>query len=96
MAVSVIRPVSVKLDPNIRSRIEHLAKKRRRSMHWIMCDAIQQYVEREEKRETLRQDLIQAWEDYQATGLHAAAEEVEEWIAGWGTENEPPVPECHT
>jgi len=52
-------------------------------------------VEREEKQEIQRQDLIQAWEDYQATGLHATAEEVEAWIAGWGTENELPVPECH-
>ncbi|MCL2009339.1 MAG: hypothetical protein FWG71_02180 [Synergistaceae bacterium] len=47
-----------------------------------------------DKREALRKDLIQAWNDYQTTGLYADAEEVEEWIAGWGTENELPVPEC--
>ena len=96
MTTSAIRPVSVKLDPNIRERLEHLAEMRRRSTHWIMREAIQQYVEREERRETLRQDLIQAWEDYQNTGLHATADEVEAWIAGWGTESETPVPECRT
>ena len=95
MTTSVIRPVSVKLDPDIRARIEHLAEIRRRSTHWIMREAIQQYIEREEKREAMRRDLIRAWEDYQATGLHATAEEVEEWVAGWGTENELPAPECH-
>jgi predicted transcriptional regulator len=59
-----------------------------------MREAIHQYVEREEKQESLRQDLINAWNDYQATGLHASAEEVEEWIASWWDENELPVPEC--
>lgn len=33
----------------------------------IMREAIAQYVEREEKREALRQDAMQAWEDYQRT-----------------------------
>ena len=96
MTTSVVRPVSVKLDPDIRARIEHLAGIRRRSTHWIMREAIQQYIEREEKRETLRQELIHAWEDYQSTGLHATADEVEAWITGWGTENELPAPECHS
>jgi len=59
-----------------------------------MREAIQQYVEREESRDFMRQELIRAWEDYQATGLHATAEEVEAWVASWGTENELPVPEC--
>ena len=94
MTTSVIRPVSVKLDPDIRARVEHLAEIRRRSTHWIMREAIQQYVEREEKRENLRQDLVRAWEDYQTTGLHATAEDVEAWISSWGTENELPAPEC--
>ena len=48
------------------------------------------------KREGLRKDLVQAWDDYQATGLYADSEEVEAWIASWGTENELLVPECHT
>ena len=96
MTALTIRPVSVKLDPEIRARLEHLAEIKRRSTHWIMREAIQQYVEREEKREILRQNLIQAWDDYQLTGLHASAEEVEAWVASWETENELPVPGCHT
>ena len=31
----------------------------------------------------------------QATGLYATAEEVDEWLASWGTDNELPAPECH-
>ncbi len=89
------KPTSIKLDDDLKGRVEHLAEARRRSSHWIMREAIAQYVEREETRERLRQDTVQAWEEFQATGLHATAEEVENWLSSWGTEEELPAPECH-
>lgn len=88
-------PTSIKLDDELKHRVQHLATARRRSAHWIMREAIAQYVEREEKREALRRDTLQAWEEFRATGRHATAEEVEEWLASWGTEHELPPPECH-
>ena len=89
------KPTSIKLDDDLKGRVEHLAEARRRSSHWIMREAIAQYVEREETRERLRQETMQAWEELQATGLHATAEEVEKWLSSWGTEDEVPAPECH-
>ena len=86
---------SIKLDDELKNRVQHLAGLRRRSAHWIMREAIQQYVDREEKREAFRQETIKAWEDFQATGLHATAEEVEKWLASWGAEDELPPPVCH-
>ncbi|MBL8576727.1 MAG: CopG family ribbon-helix-helix protein [Mesorhizobium sp.] len=86
---------SIKLDEDLKGRIQHLAEARRRSAHWIMREAIAQYVEREEQRETLRQDTLRAWEEFQASGLHATADEVDKWLASWGAENEQPAPECH-
>ena len=86
---------SIKIDDELKSRIQHLAGLRQRSAHWIMREAIAQYVEREETRERLRQETMQAWEELQATGLHATAEEVEKWLSSWGTEDELPAPECH-
>lgn len=88
-------PTSIELDDTLKGRVRHLAEIRRRTPHWIMREAIMQYVEREEKREALRKDTLDAWEDFQATGLHATAEEVETWLASWGSENELPSPECH-
>lgn len=61
----------------------------------MMREAINQYVEREEKRESFREDTITAWQEFQETGLHATAAEVELWLASWGTENELPPPQCH-
>ena len=86
---------SIKLDEDLKGRVQHLAELRQRSSHWIMREAIAQYVEREEKRETLRQDTLRAWEDFHETGLHATVAEVDNWLASWGTENELPAPECH-
>ena len=88
-------PTSIKLDDDMKGRVQHLADARKRTSHWIMREAIAQYVEREEKREALRQDTLEAWEELQETGLHATAEEVDQWLASWGTEDEVPAPECH-
>lgn len=87
-------PTSLKLDDELKGRIQHLAEVRRRSSHWIMREAIAQYVEREEKREALRQETLDAWDEFQATGLHAPAEEVEKWLSTWGTDDELPAPQC--
>ena len=44
-------PVAVKLDEDVHNRVKILAEARDRSPHWMMREAIAQYVEREEKRE---------------------------------------------
>ena len=64
MTTNTARPISVKLDPDTRARIEHLAATRHRSKHWMMREAIRHYVEREEKREAFRQDTLRAWEEF--------------------------------
>lgn len=89
------KTVSVKLDAETRARVENLAEARHRSAHWVMREAISQYVDREEKRESFRQSTLKAWVDYQETGLHATAAEVDAWLSSWGTEAELPAPVCH-
>jgi len=88
-------PTSIKLDEDMKERVQHIADSRKRTSHWIMREAIAQYVEREEKRLELRQDTLKAWEEFRETGLRATAEEVDRWLASWGSENEEPAPECH-
>ena len=85
---------SLKLDEKTKSRLQYLADKRRRSTHWLMREAIEQYVEREEKREQFRQEALAAWAEYQATGLHVTAEEADAWLAQLeaGEDAKPPSP----
>ncbi|MGB3277331.1 MAG: CopG family ribbon-helix-helix protein [Castellaniella sp.] len=89
------KTVSVKLDSEMRDRIKHLADARNRTAHWVMREAIAQYVVQEEKRESFRQATLAAWREYQDTGLHVTGEEVDAWLASWGTDNELPAPACH-
>lgn len=91
----MVSATSIKLDDDMKGRVRHLAEARQRTPHWIMREAIAQYVEREEKREALRRDTVQAWEEFQQTGRHATAEEVDRWLESWGTDDELPAPECH-
>jgi predicted transcriptional regulator len=86
---------SVKLDDELKDRIQHLAESRRRSAHWIMREAIAQYVEREEKREAYLRDAKNAWDDFQRTGLHITAEEADEWLTQLAAGHDVEPPECH-
>ena len=86
---------SVKLDDDLKSRIQHLADVRQRSSHWIMREAIRDYVEREEARESFKQEALASWTAYQETGQHLTSQEVHEWLNTWGTDKETQIPPCH-
>lgn len=86
---------SLKLDPKLKERVQHLAAARRRSAHWLMREAVEQYVAQEEKREQLRQDAISAWSHYQRTGLHATAAEADAWLAKLEAGENAKAPGCH-
>jgi predicted transcriptional regulator len=86
---------SLKLDVQLKERVQRLAAVRRRTAHWIMREAVEQYVGRAEKREQFRQDALAAWNGYQATGLHATAEEADVWLAKLEAGEQAEAPECH-
>ncbi len=89
------KATSIKLDDELKGRVQHLAEARRRSSHWIMREAIAQYVEREEARESFKQEALASWTAYKETGRHLTGEEVRTWLDTWGTDDERAVPECH-
>lgn len=95
MTAAAIRPVAIKIDDDTRARLKRLAGARHRTAHWLMREAITQYVEREEKREAFRQDTLKAWDEYRSTGLHVTADEADTWLAELelGKDTEPPG--CH-
>ncbi len=86
---------SLKLDSATKKRIQRLALARRRSPHWVMREAVEQYVEREEKREQFRQDALQASAEYQATGLYVTAGEADKWLAKLESGKRAAPPKCH-
>ena len=87
--------ISVKIDDELKARLQRLAALRQRSPHWIMCEAIAQYVSREEGRESFKQEAMASWTAYQETGRHLGGDEVRSWLKTWGTNAETKPPKCH-
>jgi predicted transcriptional regulator len=85
---------SLKLDVETKERVRRLALARRRTPHWLMREAIEEYVEREEKREQFRQDALAAWDHYQSTGLHVTGEEADAWMAKLEAGKKVAPPKC--
>jgi predicted transcriptional regulator len=86
---------SIKLDMDMQKRLQDLAKRRARSPHWLMREAIAQYVEREEKHESFKQDALRAWNEFQANGLHLTHEEADAWLADLESGKDAEPPKCH-
>jgi predicted transcriptional regulator len=86
---------SLKIDDALKERVQQLALLRKRSAHWIMHEAIQQYVDREEARESFKQEALASWRAFQETGQHLTGEEVRAWLNRWGSESETALPPCH-
>lgn len=86
---------SVKLDEDLKSKVQHLATLRNRSPHWIMCEAIRDYIEREESKERFKEEALVSWKSYKETGRHLTGQEVCDWLKTWGTDKESEIPQCH-
>ena len=93
---NTMRPTSVKLDEAIKERVSRLAAARDRTPHWMIVEAIHQYVDREEKLEAFRSDATRAWEEYQQTGLHISAEAADEWLGRLSLGEDVEAPECQS
>lgn len=85
---------SLKIDDVTKDRIRRLADARERTPHWIMREAIREYLEREEARESFVADAVLAWEGYRETGRHLSGDDAFAWLATWGTPDERPAPKC--
>lgn len=95
MNATAARPVAIKLDEDTKDRVKRLAEARQRTPHWLMREAIAQYVDREEKREAFRQDTLKAWANFRDTGLHVTADEADAWLAQLELGKDVDPPTCH-
>ena len=86
---------SIKIPGELRTRIQNLAEVRQRTPHALMLQALETFVSREEQRESLRQEGIAAWEEYQRTGLHLTGDEVRGWVDQIRRGEKVSMPKCH-
>ena len=69
------------LDDELESRLQDLARQHQRSTDWVMRQALQQYVDREEKRNAFHSDALHAWQQYQESGQHVTQSKADAWLA---------------
>lgn len=83
---------SVRMPDELLERLERTAQSLRRSKGWVIKDAVEEYLAREELKLRRNQETLASWEDYQA-GRVIEGDQVMAWLDSWGTEDEkePPV-----
>ena len=89
------RPVAIKLDQDMLDRLTRLAGAKGRSTHWMLRQAVSQFVEREEARGAFRAAGLDAWQQYQFTGLHVTHEDADAWLARLQAGEDAAVPQGH-
>ncbi|SEL88207.1 Predicted transcriptional regulator [Kosakonia sacchari] len=88
-------PVSVKINPEMKSRLEELSRRTKRSRNWLINEAVEEFVSRAEQREAYRREAAKSLEEYQQTGLHLTMEEADSWLSLLESGNDVEPPECH-
>ena len=87
--------VTVKLDPSDRDRISSLAALKKRTPHYLMKEAILEYVQREEARQNFIKAATSSFEHYKETGLHITLDEFSAWVDEVQNNPDAPITTCH-
>lgn len=90
------KTVSIKLDPSDRERIAALAAIKKRAPHYLMKEAIVEYIHREEARQNFIRAAEASFDHYQRTGQHITLDELSTWVDDAQKTPDAPVPPCHT
>lgn len=75
--------------------LAQLAKYKNRSLHSLVLEAIDTYVEQEQARIEYEAQAIRSYENFQATGLHITLDELETWAKNLDSQNPQSLPICH-
>ena len=78
---------SVSMPDELLDRLDHTAEQLRRTKGWIIKDAVEEYVVREELKQRRNQETLDSWKDYEA-GRVIDSNTMMAWLESWGTENE--------
>ena len=87
--------VTIKLDDADRDRIASLATAKKRTPHYLMKEAILEYVKKEEARQNFIAAAESSFEHYKETGLHITLDEFSHWVDEVQEIPEAPAPACH-
>jgi len=72
--------IGVKIDEETRRRLRALAETKNRTSHWLVKEAISEYLSHEELVEKERAEDQERWERYALTGEAVDHERVRGWL----------------
>jgi predicted transcriptional regulator len=82
-------PLSLRLDPEIRERLQREAHAEDRSLSYIAQKAIISFFNaKDNKKQAIMEALAEA-----DNGIFISDEAMTAWVESWGTDNELPIPE---
>lgn len=82
------------LDDELHGRLRRLAEARAQSPQAIVREAVDQMLDREQKRADFIGEAEASWDKFQRDGRHLTGDEVFAWLGTWGKDRVPPPP-CH-
>jgi RHH-type transcriptional regulator, rel operon repressor / antitoxin RelB len=82
--------VTVRLDAQLKTKLEALSQSTQRSKSWLAAEAIKAYIEQESWQIEQIEEAIQQANHPDTQWI--ASEDVSAWLNTWGTEDEAPAP----
>lgn len=83
---------TIRLPPELRQRLEVLARKTGRSAHSLIVEAVERHTDYEEQLQALVREAIAADARIEETGEVYRAEDVHAWMERLATTSKPPRP----
>ena len=87
--------VTITLDDTDQDRIATLATAKKRSPHYLMKEAILEYLQKEEARQNFVAAAESSYVHYKETGLHITLDEFDSWVDQVQQDPNTPMAECH-
>ena len=68
----MVTTTGIKIDAETKERLKHLGKVKNRTPHWLMKQAIFEFLEREESYEREKADDLVRWQQFVETGRYVS------------------------
>lgn len=85
---------SVKLGYR-KSILQELATEMGGSVHSLVLDAVDSHIDHLKAKQAYDRRAMQAYRDYQETGLHITLNEFMDWVASLEMDDVKEIPKCH-
>ncbi|MCL5670382.1 MAG: CopG family ribbon-helix-helix protein [Acidobacteria bacterium] len=90
MANTRSQTLSIRLTPKVKRQLSHLSKATGRSANYLVADAIEVYVQEQERQlESIRRGTAEI-----ESGHYIPHEAMKAWLLSLGSDHEVPPPKC--